>query len=226
MSRSNRQLLRLIQMLVRGVRSGKIKLRWLIAIGVLAVGYFLLQPMLVRSLGINLPGFGDLVAGSTQTRETASTADDQTESANSPISKNKIPADKLLEEILNGNSRQVYKSAAGLRYTRGSAQGHRLKHLMAHAVDEPNRPGQHGVFDTDDPSAVVAIVDQAYLQAQTGRDTRIQNEDERIVYDVNLRQRIGYVGGQSGNRRNRPAAKHLRIVVEGDRLITAFPVNP
>ena len=250
MSRSNRQIFYLFQMLVRGVRSGKIKLWWLVAVGLLAVGYFLLQPVLVKSLGVNLPGLSDLVASSTKTGNTAgNTADTAAKTAGktpdktaktaantttktakrastSAKPKSGSSSDDLLAQILAGNSRQVYTSSAGLRYTRGSAQGHRLKHLMAHAVDEPNRPGQHGVFDNDDPSAVVALVDEAYLQAQAGRDTRTQNEDERIVYDVNLRRRIGYVGGQSGNRRNRPTAKHLRIVVEGDRLITAFPIKP
>ena len=73
---------------------------------------------------------------------------------------------------------------------------------------------------------VVALVDEAYLQAQTGRDTRTRREEERTVYDVNLRRRIGYIGGTSGNRKNHPEAKHLRLVVEGDRVITAFPVRP
>ena len=113
-----------------------------------------------------------------------------------------------------------------MRYTRGSQHGHRLKHLMAHTRDEPARPGQHGVFDSTDPAEVVAIVDEAYLQAQAGRDTRTQREEERTVYDVNLRRRVGYIGGTSGNRKQRPAANHLRMVVEGDRLITAFPVRP
>ena len=97
---------------------------------------------------------------------------------------------------------------------------------MAHAKDKPDRQGQHGVFDSDDVTEIVALVDEAYLQAQAGRDTRVQREEERTVYDVNLRRRIGYIGGTSGKRRNHPPAKHLRLVVEGDRLITAFPVTP
>ena len=216
MSRSNQQLIRLVQQLVRGVQSGKIKLRWVVAVAVLAVGYLLLQPVLERSLGVALPGIGDL-ATDAQTPKPASGSSNRSVSASSA---------RELQRILDSNSGGVFQSPAGLRYTRGSQHGHRLKHLMAHAEDVPNRPGSHGVFDDANPTAVVALVDEAYLQAQTGRDTRTRTEDERIVYDVNLRRRIGYIGGESGNRRNRPAAKHMRLVVEGDRLITAFPINP
>lgn len=225
MSRPNQQLTRLLQELVRSVQTGKIKLRWIVAIAVLVVGYFLLQPVLQRSLGIDLPSLGDL--------STSSSPTDGGWTSQPPVGKeptgsptNSEVSSREIQDILASDTRRVYTSPAGLRYTGGSLQGHRLKHLMTHAQDKPNRQGQHGVFDTDDAAEIVALVDEAYLQAQTGRDARVQNEDERIVYDVNLRRRIGYIGGQSGNRKNRPAAKHMRLVVEGDRLITAFPLRP
>ena len=218
MSRSNQQLVRLIRELIRAVQTGKLKLRWIVGIVVLAVGYLVLQPVLERTLGVDLPGFGDLAKG-TQTSETQ-TADSH------PPNPADASATGELEKILRSSSRATYVSPAGLRYMRGSQQGHRLKHLMAHAQDEPDRPGQHGVFDSNDPAEVVAIVDEAYQQAQTGRDTRTQREEERTVYDINLRRRIGYIGGTSGNRKNHPTAKHLRLVIEGDRVITAFPVRP
>ncbi|MGI9429318.1 MAG: hypothetical protein ACR2NM_11715 [Bythopirellula sp.] len=224
MSRSNQQFARLIQELMRGVRSGKIKVRWILAVAVLGVGYLLLQPVLERSLGVDLPGLRDLSSRSQSTEAARSDADPPT--APPPPKRNTKSVANELQKILNSGSSDIYQSAAGLRYTRGSQHGHRLKHLMAHTKDLPDRPGQHGVFDSDQPADVVALVDEAYLQAQSGRDTRTRNEGERIVYDVNLRRRIGYIGGESGNRRNRPAAKHLRLVVEGDRLITAFPVTP
>ncbi len=223
MSRSNQQLARLIQELFRAVQTGKLKIRWIVGLVVLVVGYFLLQPVLERSLGVDLPGFGDLATNS----RTTNTQTPSKPSAKTPTPR---PADASapgeLEEILRSGSRAPYVSPAGLRYTRGSQQGHRLKHLMAHAQDEPDRPGQHGVFDSNNVAEIVALVDEAYLQAQTGRDTRTQREEERTIYDVNLRRRIGYIGGTSGNRKNHPAAKHLRLVVESDRVITAFPVRP
>jgi hypothetical protein len=40
---------------------------------------------------------------------------------------------------------------------------------------------------------------------------------------VDLGRRIGYIGGQTGKRKNYPAASHLRLVLEGQNVITAFP---
>jgi len=238
MSRQNQQIVRLIQELIRLVKTGKLKVRWIIALVVLVVGYFLLQPVLERSLGVDLPGLVDVTSSNRASdhRATGTQQSDPQKNGAQKTSPHKtspppqtsdgVPAVGDLSKILSANSREIYQSPAGLHYTRGSQHGHRLKHLMAHARDEPDRPGQHGVFDSADPETVVALVDEAYLQAQTGRDTRTQREAERTVYDVNLRRRIGYIGGTSGNRKSRPAAKHLRLVVEGDRVITAFPVRP
>jgi len=217
-SRSNQQIARLLQQLIRMVQTGKLSVRWLIGLAVLVVGYFLLQPVLERSLGVDLPGLGDL---------TQNTVTVETSPKSAPNSqKSSTQATGELGKILRSGGREVYQSSAGLRYTRGSKHGHRLKHLMAHSQDQPDRPGKHGVFDSTDAAEIVALVDEAYLQAQAGRDTRTQREAERTVYDINLRRRIGYIGGSSGNRKGRPAATHLRLVVEGDRLITAFPVRP
>ena len=222
MSRSNQQIARVLQELVRMVRTGKLKVRWLVGLAVLVVGYFLLQPVLERSLGVDLPGFSDLV---TKVQTAGNSTAGGSSNGPAPRPEN-ASADGELEKILRQGSRAPYVSAAGLRYTRGSQQGHRIKHLMVHSRDKPDRPGQHGVFDSTDAAEIVALVDEAYLQAQTGRDTRTQREEERTVYDVNLRRRIGYIGGTSGNRKNHPVAKHLRIVMQGDRVITAFPVRP
>lgn|GEM_PF-2016967 len=225
MSRANQQIARLIQELIRGVQTGKIRLRWIIGLVILVVAYFVLQPVLEKSLGIDLPGLNDLATGS-QGHQDENSRSRNPSTANLPTrSPAKVSPAGDLEKIFR-SGRGTYVSPAGLRYTRGSKQGHRLKHLMAHARDEPDRPGQHGVFQSNAVGEVVVVVDEAYLQAQTGRDTRTRREAERIIYDVNLRRPVGYIGGTSGNRKNHPVAKHLRLVVDGDRLITAFPVRP
>lgn len=120
-----------------------------------------------------------------------------------------------------GNER--YRSPAGLLYTRGSAEGHRLKHLERHVTDSPNRPGPHGVFDGGLDGAL-AIVDEAYRRALAGQDTLRQDDDGRTVYTVQMGRRVGMVGGAEGQRRNHPAARRVRLVLEQDRLITAFPL--
>lgn len=181
----------------------------------LAGAYLLLQPWLERSVGINLPGLSDLVLVEAEP--------EQKVPAPTP---SKSPDGEDIEQILNGSSRETFVSSAGLRYTRGSVHGHRLKHLMAHTHDDPDRPGSHGVFDQDDPAAVIALVDEAYRQALESQNTQTEHEQQRTIYTVNLGRRIGYIGGESGNRRGRPAARHLRLVLEGKDFITAFPFQP
>jgi len=217
--RSNQQTIRLIQGLVRLVRSGRLPVRWLVGLVVLAAAYLLMQPLLVRSLGIDLPGLGDLTGIVSETPATEQQPTEQPKQKKSPA------ADEI-NQILRDGSQQTYESPAGLLYRRGSQHGHRLKHLMAHAKDQPDRPGQHGVFDSEQPEEIVAVVDEAYRQAQTGKKVQVEREGERTVYTVDLNRRVGFIGGESGNRRNRPAARHIRLVVEDRNFITAFPYRP
>lgn len=121
----------------------------------------------------------------------------------------------------------VLVSPAGLQYTRGSQQGHRIKHVMVHARDEPNRPGQHGVFTVGGRDEIVALLDEAYVMSQQNSpNVRSKSDRDRTVLTVDMGRQIGYVGGQSGNRRGQPSARHLRIVLEGNRVITAYPFVP
>lgn len=216
MSRSNQQITRLVQELIRLFQNGRVSYWWLVGLGAIVVGYFVFQPTLERSLGVDLPGLGDLAS----VESTSSTAETRSPQSEPPSSADAI------QRILGSSSREVYVSPAGLRYTRGSQHGHRLKHLMAHAADDPSRPGQHGVFDAKDPAEVVALVDEAYRRALAGKNTRVAREDGRTVYTINLGRRIGYIGGESGNRRNRPEARQLRLVLDGKNFITAFPYRP
>jgi hypothetical protein len=126
----------------------------------------------------------------------------------------------LLTEI----SPDRYQSPAGLLYTPGSEEGHRLKHVQRHTEDMPQRPGSHGVFDGGMEGALKAI-DTAYVMVKE-KKSGVQKEENgsRTIYTINMGTRIGYVGGREGNRRKRPMARRLRLVVEGNRVITAFPL--
>ncbi|MCA9230626.1 MAG: hypothetical protein KDA57_08240 [Planctomycetales bacterium] len=216
MNRPNQQLAWLLQEAIRQLRGGRLSARWITGLIAAVVLYLLLQPVLERKCGVDLPGLGDL--GEVATPRSP---------ANVPRSRSDPTASHQdLEQILHSSRLQTYESAAGLRYTRGSQHGHRLKHLLAHTEDEPKRPGQHGVFDSRNAVEVVALVDEAYLQALAGEDTEVEHEGDRTVYTVNLGRRIGYIGGESGNRRGRPEARHMRLVLEGRDFVTAFPCQP
>lgn len=122
-------------------------------------------------------------------------------------------------------ARQKFRSTAGLMYVQGSADGHRLKHVLKHAKDIPDK-NIHGVFDGDgDRDKILAWIDVAYESGKKGgRGTKVERQGDRTVYTVRMSQRIGYVGGRSGKRSNYPECRYLRLVVEnGNEVVTAYP---
>ena len=133
------------------------------------------------------------------------------------------PALGELREIRNN----VFESTAGLRYVPGSADGHRLRHVMKHAKDDLSKP-KHGVFDGDgDRDQILAVIDEAYDKAKKGgKDVRKSEEGARTVYIINLGRKIGYVGGSSGERSGNPDCRYVQLVLEVDNVvITAYPTR-
>jgi len=129
----------------------------------------------------------------------------------------------LLHGFLQDFSKDQYLSPAGLIYGPGSAEGHRLNHLRRHVTDQPTRPGKHGVFDGNMQGALQTI-DDAYQRAMKGQRTTKTTDHNRTIYTVDLGKRIGFVGGQDGSRRRNPMARRVRLVLEGKRVITAYPM--
>ena len=96
---------------------------------------------------------------------------------------------------------------------------------MEHSQDIPDKP-THGVFEgTKDE--IFALIDEAYELAKKRGPPQVVIEDEgdRTTYTVNLNRKIGHGGGQSGARRRNPPLKFVKIVLEGDEVITAFPTD-
>ncbi len=128
-----------------------------------------------------------------------------------------------LKEIRNN----VFESSAGLIYRSGSEDGHRLKHVMQHAKDNLQKK-THGVFDGDgDRDIVLALIDEAFMKAKKGGpDVRSEQQNERLVYTVNLKRRIGQMGGEEGERKGNPECRYLRIVLEDENVvISAYPTR-
>ncbi len=219
MSRQDEAIARVLQTALRSGR-GRLSTPWLIVGLVLLGGYLFAEPWLEASWGIDLPGLNQ-----PKVAKRDAPADARRDPPRDGPGRQEVGRPSSIDLLIHSD-RETYTSPAGLRYSRGTQQGHHLRHLMAHASDEPDRPGQHGVFDSNDVLEVVALVDEAYQQAQTGRGTRTRQEGDRTVYVVDLGRRIGYIGGQSGNRRGRPAAHHLQLVLVGKKLITAYPLVP
>lgn len=116
-----------------------------------------------------------------------------------------------------------FLSPEGLVYTPGSEEGHRLRHIEKHLQDEPGRPGRHGVFHGT-LDEVLRRIDQAYrMGREKNPNVRIREEDGRKVYEATFEKTIGYIGGRDGKRSGNPATKRMRMVLDGQRVITAFP---
>lgn len=142
---------------------------------------------------------------------------------NSPVGESTKSSESLLYGILKETGQANYVSIKGLRYGPGSEEGHRLKHLERHLKDIPTRPGKHGVFDGD-MAQVLRWIDDAYDRGLRGaKGVRKKQEEDRTVLEVTFDKPIGFVGGRDGARTNHPSSKRLRLVVEGNRFITAFP---
>jgi hypothetical protein len=144
-----------------------------------------------------------------------------TESAR-PSSPQSLPPGQLTEIRKN-----VFRSTAGLTYVPSQTDGHRVRHVMMHAKDDPSKK-IHGVFDGDQEQ-ILAVIDDAFLKSQefpADRDVRIEKQNQRRVITVRMNRRIGYVGGQDGKRQRYPECRFLRLVLESDDVVvTAYPTK-
>jgi hypothetical protein len=115
---------------------------------------------------------------------------------------------------------RAYHSKAGLIY--GPGKEHRRDHVLRHARDDLSKPA-HGVFD--DEASVFALVDEAYEKVKkNSRDVKSTKERDRMAHVVKMGRRIGFKGGRTGKQRgNGPLTKIKIILVEGNKVITAYP---
>ncbi len=121
---------------------------------------------------------------------------------------------------------EVMRSPEGLTYYLGGRES-RVDHVLRHAKDMPSRP-VHGVFDgTEDE--IFKLVDEAYALIKSNSNQVVDEKRDsdirtRVAYDVDMKRRIGYLGGKSGKSKGNPAQKVLRLVIDKEiRVITAFP---
>ncbi|MBZ0117173.1 MAG: hypothetical protein K8H88_09275, partial [Sandaracinaceae bacterium] len=128
--------------------------------------------------------------------------------------------------ILRSAGNGSWISRGGLRYGADPNFGNRVRHVLNHAADIPGRTGAHGVFDAGRRGAL-GVVDDAWAIAQRGGSgVSVSTQGARTVYTVDMGRRVGFVGGQAGAAAGNPAASHVRLVLQGNDVITAFPVIP
>ncbi|QEG38938.1 hypothetical protein [Roseimaritima ulvae] len=209
------------------------------------IGYAFVQPQLDERYGWNLPSLTERQAEQHQPLEQhersansqpadTQTADQivpretspQTDPASEGSDADQVAGDQhtLRYGLLRSIGPDRFLSPAGLQYLPGSQEGHRLAHLKRHTEDQPNRPGSHGVFDGG-MATMLQVLDEAYLKAkQNASGVTTQQDQGRTIYTVSMGRRVGYVGGREGNRRRKPMARRVRLVLEGTRVITAYPL--
>lgn len=122
--------------------------------------------------------------------------------------------------------RDTWRSPAGLVWGPGPGQ-HRIQHVMRHCHDDPSRP-VHGVFNVTHQDEVLGLIDQAWQIAGTGAGDKVRKKQsgERTEYTITMPQTVGYVGGRQGGEQGQPQTDRIRLVTQGNRVITAYPVWP
>ena len=119
-------------------------------------------------------------------------------------------------------------SPAGLVYKARSHE-HRTAHVLRHAKDDPGRP-VHGVFDDANADDIFRLIDEAYKMIksnsrQVSKERSDANKSYRASYTIDMKRRIGYRGGRSGNRDGKPASYKMKLIIDnGNQVITAYPL--
>ncbi len=184
----------------------------------LLVGYVYLRPVIEKNFGIKLPSL-DNGPKTAQTSTTNSFPKISVPAANG--SSNSASSGFILKEI----SKNRFETPAGLIYG-PSREGNRIDHVMLHAVDDPDRPQQHGVFDVQDRDSVLQLVDRAFdFVKQNASNVNTSREGRRTVYTVDMGDRIGYVGGRVGQDRRNPPCQKIVLVLDDRNVITAYPAK-
>lgn len=182
---------------------------------VLLAAYACFRPALSRRFGVELPSL------TSPPNPTPTSSDFGRETTATVPPTNSGPGGFALKRL----SGDRFETPAGLIYGPSSG-GHRIDHVMLHARDDPDRPQQHGVFDVQTRDEVLGLIDQAYeLVRNKSPQVDTRREDDRIVHTIDLRRRIGYVGGQSGRRQDYPTCRKITLVLAGRNVITAYPVK-
>ena len=194
-----------------------------IAIALLYFGYSYSKPTLERMFKVSLPTIGN-----ENQRQDAGTSN-QPSSSDKESYKVTLPTADAISKgkfALKEVGRDRYETPAGLLYTMGPRGEHRIEHVMRHARDQPNRP-VHGVFIGDgDQDTVLQIIDDAYSLAKSKSPrAKYESSDGKDKYDVDMQRKVGFDGGQKGKRNNQRSLNKVRMILDDNRVITAFPVK-
>ena len=130
-----------------------------------------------------------------------------------------VPDKKDFLESVGGKN---LRSPEGLVYGMGGGGEHRVEHVMKHGVDDLNRPS-HGVFEGDQ-EAILKLLDEAYEMVKSkSKYVKSESSQGNTAYTISMGRKIGYEGGEKGHRSGNRGLNSVRLVLDGDRVITAYP---
>ena len=205
-----------------------------IAVVVLIFAYQYSQPTLERWFDRDLPSLtGEDDRGSNHHEHSASNSSSKGD-ANQSRYNAQLPGSKAKSSKQSGGGqsgdflrevgRDRLESPEGLLYTMGPRGEHRVDHVLRHGRDMPDRP-VHSVFDGD-KNDILAVIDEAYALAKADSPrAKMSKSRGNEAYTINMQRQIGYEGGQKGKRKGHPALKSVKLILDGDRVITAYPVR-
>lgn len=126
---------------------------------------------------------------------------------------------------LTQTGQNTYESPAGLVYGPDPSPSFasRVDHVLNHNTDIPNR-AQHGVFASPNENEVFQNIDEAYGHVQNGNAFSVP-QGNRTVHFVNMGRPVGLIGGVPGGLTGNPTANYIQLVLDGNNVITAFPVS-
>lgn len=127
-------------------------------------------------------------------------------------------------DFLRSVGRDRLMSPEGLLYTMGPRGEHRVDHVLRHGRDMPNRP-VHSVFEGG-RNDILALIDEAYVLVKAD-SPQVRSSDSRDneAYTIKMNRKVGYEGGQKGKRNGYPDLKSVKLILDGNRVITAYPVR-
>lgn len=125
-------------------------------------------------------------------------------------------------DFLRSVGSNKFESPAGLLYTMGPRGEHRVDHVLRHGRDMPERP-VHSVFDGG-RNDILAVIDEAYsLVKSNSPRVRSSNSRGNDEHTVRMQRKVGYEGGQKGKRKGYPSLDNVKLILDGKRVITAYP---
>lgn len=104
----------------------------------------------------------------------------------------------------------IWVSSQGLKYGPGSAQGHRVLHVLEHTVADPSKPN-HTVFNVEGAN-VIQLLDQAWI-LKLQNNIQAVTQGNRSVYEIPMGRTIGTA-----------SETVVRLVIENGQVVTAYPI--